>query len=136
MSMEEVKSFMREVGWGDLATTDGEKVGIRPMGGWAWIGSELWCATGASSEKIAHLRKIPYASYCFANQEGKHVRISGPCTVSTQNDDKRRLYDANPMLKNHIPDPTAPDYVVIRLRPDSIRFMKSMDMVYSEIKPE
>lgn len=136
MSIEEVKSFMREVVWGDLATTDGEKVGIRPMGGWAWIGNELWCASGASSEKIAHLRKVPYASYCFASPEGKHVRIAGPCTVSTENDDKRKLYDANPILKNHIQDPASPEYVVIRLRPESIRFMKSMDMVYSEIKPD
>jgi uncharacterized pyridoxamine 5'-phosphate oxidase family protein len=136
MSMEEVKDFMREVGWGILATTDGEKVGVRPMGGWAWIGRELWCASGASSEKIAHLRKVPYASYCFANQEGKHVRIAGPCTVSTDDGDKRRLYDANPMLKNRIQDPASPEYVVIRLRPESVRFMKSTDMTYSEIKPD
>ena len=136
MSMEEVRNFMREVGWGILATTDGEKVGVRPMGGWAWIGRELWCASGASSEKIAHLRKVPYASYCFANQEGKHVRIAGPCTVSTDDGDKRRLYDANPMLKNRIQDPASPEYVVIRLRPESVRFMKSTDMTYSEIKPD
>ena len=136
MSMEEVKDFMKEVGWGILATTDGEKVDVRPMGGWAWIGNELWCASGASSEKVAHLRKVPYASYCFANQEGKHVRIAGPCTVSTDDGDKRRLYDANPMLKNHIQDPASPEYVVIRLRPEAVRFMKSTDMTYSEIKPD
>jgi general stress protein 26 len=136
MSMEEVKSFMREVGWGALATTDGEKVGIRPMGGWAWIGNELWCASDASSEKIEHLRKVPYASYCFGNRDGKHVRIAGPCTVSTEDDDKLKLYEANPILKNHIKDPASPEYVVIRLRPESIRFMKSTDMTYSEIKSD
>ena len=134
MSMEEVKEFMREVGWGALATTDGEKVGVRPMGGWAWIGSELWCASGSSSDKIAHLRKVPYASYCFASPEGKHVRIAGPCTVSTENGDKRSLYDANPILRNFVQDPASPEYVVIRLRPEAIRFMRSMDMTYSEIK--
>jgi general stress protein 26 len=136
MSMEEVKDFMRKVGWGILATTDGAKVGIRPMGGWAWIGNELWCASGASSEKVAHLRRVPYASYCFANQEGKHVRIAGPCTVSTDAGDKRKLYGANPTLKNHIRDPASPEYVVIRLRPESVRFMKSMDMAYWEIQPD
>ena len=136
MSMEEVKNLMREVGWGSFATTDGEKVSVRPMAGWAWIGNELWCATGASTEKIAHLRKVPYASYCFGNREGKHVRIAGPCTVSTDDNDKRRLYDANPILKNHIEDPASPEYVVVRLKPERILLMKDITMEYSEIEPD
>jgi len=44
--------------------------------------------------------------------------------------------EANPILKNHIQDPASPEYVVIRLRPESIRFMKSTDMTYSEIKSD
>jgi uncharacterized pyridoxamine 5'-phosphate oxidase family protein len=136
MSMKEVKSLMKEVVWGCLATTDGRKVGVRPMGGWAWIGNELWCASGASTEKIAHLRKVPYASYCFGNKEGQHVRISGPCTISTNNDDKRKLYDANPLLRNHIEDPASPEYIVIRMKPERILLAKTADMAYLEIKPE
>ena len=136
MSMEEVKNLMMEVGWGALATTDGKKVSVRPMGGWAWMDNELWCATGASSAKIAHLRQVPYASYCFGKKEGQHVRIAGPCTVSTDNDDKRKLYDANPALKNHIDDPASPEYVVIRMKPERILLMTSLDMTYAEVKPE
>jgi hypothetical protein len=52
MNFEMVKNFMAEVGWGFLATSDGNQV---------WIGNELWAATRAGSEKIAQLRKIPYA---------------------------------------------------------------------------
>lgn len=136
MSMEEVKNLMMEAGWGALATTDGEKVAVRPMAGWAWMGNELWCATGASSEKIAHLRKVPHASYCFGNKEGKHVRIAGPCKVSADNDDKRKLYDANPILANFIAGPTVPEYVVIRLKPELIRLMTSPQSGYSEISLE
>lgn len=44
MSLETVKELMKEAGWGTLATTDGEKVGCRPIGGWTWVGDELWCA--------------------------------------------------------------------------------------------
>jgi general stress protein 26 len=136
MSIEEVKTLMKEVGWGAFATTDGEKVGVRPMAGWAWIGDELWCATGATSDKIGHLKAVPYASYCFGSKEGAHVRISGPCTISTNNDDKQKLYDTNPILKNHIKDPASPEYVVMRMRPESIRLWKMPDMTYQEIKSE
>lgn len=134
MNIEEVKTFMKEVGWGALATTDGEKVGARPMGGWAWMGNELWCATGASSDKIAQLRRVPYAEYCFCDKEGKHVRISGPCTISEDNNDKLKLYEALPALKDHIEDPASPEYVLIRMRPERIRLMATADLTYRDIE--
>jgi hypothetical protein len=32
MNLEQVKEFVAEVYWGMLATSDGRKVGVRPMG--------------------------------------------------------------------------------------------------------
>jgi uncharacterized pyridoxamine 5'-phosphate oxidase family protein len=134
MNIEEVKTFMKEVGWGVLATTDGEKVGARPVGGWAWMGNQLWCATGASSDKIAQLTRVPYAEYCFCAKEGKHVRISGLCTISEDNNDKLKLYEAVPALKDHIEDPASPEYVVLRMKPERIRAMATSEMSYQEIE--
>jgi general stress protein 26 len=132
MSREGVKSLMKEAGWGTLATTDGKTVGVRPMGGWAWFGSELWCATSGASDKVAQLRAVPHAEYCFCKPEGEHVRIAGPCTISNDNDDKLKLYQAVPLLKNYIEDPGDPDYVVIRMKPNRIRIMLK-DMAYEEV---
>lgn len=133
MSLEEVKALMKEAGWGTLATTDGQKVGCRPMGGWAWMGKELWCATGDPSDKAAQLRRVPYAEYCFASPEGRHVRIAGPCAISTDDQDKRTLYEAVPALKDHIADPASPEYVVIRMTPDRIRLMETAGMTYEDV---
>jgi general stress protein 26 len=133
MSLDRVKSLMNEVGWGAFATTDGNTVGVRPMGGWAWMGDELWCATSASSDKVAQLEKVPHAEYCFAKPEGEHVRIAGSCTISTNNADKLKLYEAVPLLKNYIEDPTSPQYVVIRMKPERIRVMEGADMAYNEV---
>ena len=134
MNLEDVKALMRETGWGILATTDGETVGARPIGGWAWMETELWCATFSASEKIAHLKKVPQAEYCFTTTEGRHVRISGPCALSTTIADKRRLYEAVPLLKKYIPDPASPDYIVIRMTPERIRMMETTDMKYQAIE--
>ena len=132
MSMDRVKSLMKEVGWGTLATTDGKTVGVRPMGGRAWFGEELWCATSGASEKVAQLRAVPYAEYCFCKPDGEHVRLAGPCSISTDNDDKLKLYQAVPLLKNYIANPADPDYVVIRMKPDRIRIIQK-DMTYQEV---
>jgi nitroimidazol reductase NimA-like FMN-containing flavoprotein (pyridoxamine 5'-phosphate oxidase superfamily) len=60
MNLEQVKQFIKQLGWGFLATTDGRKVGVRPMGGLAWKDNHFLCATSASSDKVAQLRKVPY----------------------------------------------------------------------------
>jgi len=134
MNIEEVKQFIKQVQWGFLATTDGQKVGVRPMGGLAWKKNEFLCATFASSDKVAQLRKVPYAEYCFCDSTGKHVRIAGPCTISTDNDEKLWLYKAVPVLKDHISDPASPDYVIIKMAPENIRSMEPTDMKYTQVE--
>ena len=134
MNLEDVKKFMKEVGWGILATSDGVKAGARPMGGWAWKENELWCATDEPSDKIAQLRKVPYAEYCFCNPQGQHVRIAGPCTISTDNDEKLWLYKAVPALKEYITDPAGPQYVVIKMMPENIRCVETTELRYTQVE--
>ena len=135
MSLEQVKKFMTEVGWGFLATSDSNKVGVRPMGSCIWMGNELWAATTEGTDKIMQLRKVPNAEYCFIDKEGRHVRIEGSCAISTNNDDKLKLYEAVPILKNYIKDPAEPKYLVIRMKPIRIRFMAQVGTSYQDIEP-
>jgi general stress protein 26 len=134
MTLEQVKQFIKQLRWGMLATTDGRIVGVRPMGGLAWKDNQLLCATFSASDKVAQLRKVPYAEYCFCDSTGRHVRIAGPCTVSTDNAEKLWLYKAVPALKDYISDPASPDYVIIKMSPDNIRAMETTDMKYSQVK--
>ena len=134
MNFEELKQFIKQVGWGYLATSDGKTVGVRPMGGLEWKEGELWCATYAPSDKITQLESVPYAEYCFSDSTGKHVRIAGPCTVSTDNDEKLWLYEAVPVLKEHVPNPAAPEYVLIKMKPDNMRVMSGTDMKYTKVE--
>ncbi len=134
MNLEELKQFIKQVGWGFFATTDGRKVGVRPMAGLVWKDNHLLSATFSKSDKVAQLTKVPYAEYCFCDSTGKHVRIAGPCSISTDNAEKLWLYNAIPELKDYISDPASPDYVVIKMSPDNIRCMESADMKYTQVK--
>lgn len=133
MTFDEMKQFIHEVAWGHLATSDGTKVGVRPMGGIGWFEGELWAATGRDTDKVAQLKAVPHAEYCFARPDGAHLRLAGPCTVSTDDGDKKKLWDACPMLKQFIPDPADPGYVVLRLKPERARFMPANTMAYEDI---
>jgi general stress protein 26 len=133
MNIEQLKQFIKEVHWGFLATTDGRIVGVRPMAGLAWKNHQLLCATFSASDKVAQLRKVPYAEYCFCDSTGKHVRIAGSCMVSTDNAEKLWLYKELPDLKEHISDPASPDYVIIKMTPENIRVMNP-DFSYTQVK--
>jgi general stress protein 26 len=135
MNLEQLKEFIKQVPWGLLATTDGHKVGVRPMSGLAWKDNQLWCATIALTDKVKQLKKVPHAEYCFCDVAGKHVRIAGPCTVSADNAEKLWLHKAVPALKDYIPDPAAPNYVVIKMLPDNIR-VTNPDFTYGQVKIE
>ena len=134
MNLETVKNFMKEIGWGFFATSDGNKVGVRPMGSCVWMGNELWAATTDGTEKVLQLRKVPYAEYCFSDREGKHVRIAGSCTISINNHDKLKLYEAVPVLKKYYKDPSAPEYVVIRMKPERILLLAQAGKGYEDIE--
>src|SRR4030042_340772 len=127
--------FQAEDGIRDVAVTGVQTCAlpIWPMGAVAWKGGDFLCATGASSDKITQLKKVPYAEYCFCDPDGRHVRIAGPCTVSTDKDEKLWLYKELPDLKDHVSDPASPDYVIIKMTPENIRVM-TPDFPYAQEK--
>lgn len=133
MTLEEVKQFISTIPWGMLATSDGRKVAARPMSGLAWNQNQLWCATLVSSDKVAQLKRVPQAEYCFCDASGKHVRIAGLCTISTDKAEKLWLWNAVPSLKDYFPDPAASNFVVIKMIPDNIRFTNP-DFTYTRVE--
>jgi uncharacterized pyridoxamine 5'-phosphate oxidase family protein len=134
MNLEEVKQFINQVGWGYFATTDGRIVGVRPMAGLVWKDNNFLCATFSVSDKVSQLRKVPYGEYCFCDTTGRHVRLAGPCKISTDNAEKLWFYNQVPRLKEYIPDPASPAYVVIKMSPDNIRVMDPADRKYEQVK--
>jgi general stress protein 26 len=133
MSFADVKKMMDEVGSGFLATTDGERAAVRPMGGGTWFGRELWYATNIDSPKVAEIKKKSSVELCYADKEWRHVRITGKCVVSTDNNDRQKLYAALPILKKYYKSATEPSFAVLKIKVDKIRFMSMNDMKYTEV---
>lgn len=117
-----------------LATSDGKRVGVRPVRALYWADKELWCGIEKGQEKIGQLRKVPYAEYCFATPDGEHVRIAGPCILSTSLKDKTRLWDNVLSLHKFYDTPQDPALVVLRMRPKRIRVFHYTTYTYRSIK--
>ncbi len=134
MSMKTVKAVMKAARVGMLATTDGKRAGVRPMGGWVWAGKELWCAAGASSDKVREIAEVPRAEYCFLDPRGRHVRLAGRCAASGRLADKQQYLVLNPGAKDYVGTAETPGWVVLRLKPTRIRLMTGF-MKYRNVRP-
>jgi general stress protein 26 len=123
MSFETVVQIMEEAKSGYLATTDGERPGVRPMGCPQWIDGELWLATHIGSAKVADVRKKARVEFCIADQNWRYVRISGRCRVSTDKADRQAFLDRVPVVKEYFDGVDDPGYAILRVAVDDIRLM-------------
>lgn len=133
MSFSKVKKIMDEAVAGFLATTDGKRAAVRPMGGGIWVGREFWYATAADSAKVAQIKKKPSVELCYADKKWRHVRISGKCRVSAAAADKKKMYNAVPVLKAYFKGPADPALAVLRIKAEKVRLMDLADMEYTEV---
>jgi len=133
MDFDGIKAFIKDAGWGYLATTNGQRPAVRPMGAVAWIGGEFCCATGAKDAKTEDVKNRPHVEYCFADKEGRHVRMLGTCEISTDTELRAKLIEIYPFLGKFFKGPDDPEYVVLKMKPTSVRFIGSKDMKYDEI---
>jgi general stress protein 26 len=124
---------MKKSGTGFLATTDSRRASVRPMSACAWFGSELWMATGAKSAKSADLRRRPRAEICYMLPDFRNVRISGACRLSKRPADKKKMFSAFRWMKLYFESPASPGWIVVRMKPESIRLMASSAMTYREV---
>ncbi|HOD11796.1 MAG TPA: pyridoxamine 5'-phosphate oxidase family protein [Candidatus Omnitrophota bacterium] len=134
MTFYQLQEFMKSVPFGMLATSDGKRVGVRPVRALYWAGKELWCGIEEGQEKIDHLKKVPYAEYCFAAPDGAHVRIAGPCMLSTSLKDKARLWSNVLSLHKFYETPSDPMLVVLRMKPKNVRVFHHATYDYRAIK--
>jgi len=136
MNMQTVRALMKEAKTGFLATTDGQRAEVRCMGAWAWVDKELWLATSAVTQKVADVQARPRVEICFMAPDGRNVRIGGYCRVSRDPQDKNRLYRMVPMLDKYMAGPENPNYVVLRITPDRVRLMVTLDLKVVAVDPD
>jgi uncharacterized pyridoxamine 5'-phosphate oxidase family protein len=135
MSIEIVNQIMQEVSSGFLATTDGDRASVRPMGSAVWVDRELWMACSPRSAKADDVHKKPQVELCFMDKDCRHVRIDGTCTVSMEKADQDRYLKLMPWATNYFEEPMSENMAVLRLKVGRIRLMLMDDLKYVDVEP-
>ena len=123
IDIETVNEIMAQAGSGYLATTDGERASVRPMGCPQWVGGELWLSVNTGSEKISDIHKRNQVEFCIADRSWRYVRIAGSCTLSEDLNDRKVFWDQVPAIKEYFKGVHDPHFGILRIKVKIIRLM-------------
>ena len=98
--MKEVLEFLNDAKTFYLATTDGEKAYVRPLGLVMEYNGKLAFSTNNQKDMFKQMQSHPYVQMCAYDGEGNTLRISGKFVVVTTEEAQAKALELIPHLKS------------------------------------
>ncbi len=106
---------------------------VRPVSPVKTDGFEVWVASFRSSGKTAELDANPQVELCYLDAAHDQVRIAAEAETVSDLAVKQALFADNPLLRNYLGSPDNPEFVLYRLVPRRVRFMREWALDYHEV---
>jgi general stress protein 26 len=83
--------------------------------------------------KTAEIEANPKVELCYLDDHHDQVRITGLAEVVHDRDLVQRIWDANPLLRQYLGTIDNPDFLLYRVSPNRVRYMKEWALEYYEV---
>src|SRR3954471_8904457 len=107
-----------------LATIDGDQPRLRPVSPVRTDGFTVYVANLRSYHKTAEIEANPKVELCYLDEHHDQVRITGLAEVVAERDLLQSIWDANPLLRQYLGSIDNPQFILYRIRPARVRYMK------------
>jgi uncharacterized pyridoxamine 5'-phosphate oxidase family protein len=97
--MEDIVKFLKENGYGYLATVDNGKPRVRPFGFMFEEGGKLYFCTNNKKEVYKQLIETPYVEYSMTSADMTMLRINGEIKFSEDLDKKEKALNSSELVK-------------------------------------
>jgi general stress protein 26 len=124
---------MREAKFPILASLDGDQPRARPVSPVRTTGFTAYVASFRSSHKTGEIEQNNKVELVYMNEKHDQVRITGVAEVVTDRDVIRGIWDANPLLRSYLVTMENPEFVLYRIVPSRVRFMREWALEYHEV---
>jgi general stress protein 26 len=124
---------MREAKFPMLASADGDQPRLRPVSPVRTDGFTVYVASFRSSGKTAELKRNDKVELCYLSEAHDQVRITGLAQVVTDRTVIGEIWDANPLLRAFLGAIDNPEFVLYRIEPRRVRFMREWALEYVEV---
>ena len=117
-----------------LASVDpADQPRVRPVSPVKTEGFTVWVASLRSSGKTAELEANPRVELCYLEGGHDHVRITGRAVLVEDRAERRLIWDENPLLRSFLKSIDNPEFMLYRVEPERVRFMREWALEYHEV---
>lgn len=116
-----------------LATVEGDQPRLRPIAPVRTDGFTVYIANFRSYSKTAEIEANPRVELCYLDGHHDQVRITGLAELVTDRKLKAEVWESNPHLRKYLVDKENPDFLLYRVVPTRVRFMKEWALTYCEV---
>ncbi len=116
-----------------LATMDGDQPRLRPVSPVRTDGFIVYVANLRQYHKTGEIAANPKVELCYVDERHNQVRITGKAEILQDPVALQEIWDANPLLRQHLGSINNPDLIVYRIAPGRVRYMQEWALEYYEV---
>jgi general stress protein 26 len=116
-----------------LSSMDGDQPRVRPVSPVRTEGFTVFIANLRMYHKTAEIAANPKVELCYMDPDHNQVRITGVAEVLEDRAVIQEIWDANPLLRSYLGDINNPGFVIYRVVPTRVRYMKEWALEYHHV---
>lgn len=130
---ELARATMQRAKFPMLGSVEGSRPRLRPVSPVYTQGFTVFVASLRSSGKTAELQRNPAVELCYLDDRHDQVRIEGRAEVVTDARVRAGIWEANPLLRSFLGSIDNPEFMLYRIDPSRVRFMREWALEYFEV---
>ncbi len=116
-----------------LATIDGDRPRVRPVSPVKTDGFTVYVASLRSSHKTGEIETNQNVELCYMTDQHDQIRITGVAEQVTDRQFIDELWASYPLLRVYLGTPDNPEFMLYRIVPSRVRFMREWALEYHEV---
>ena len=116
-----------------LATASGDQPRVRPVSPVRSDGFTIYVASLRSSNKTAEIGNSAKCELCYLTSGHDQVRITGVAHTILDQAVKQEIWDGNPLLRAYLKSVDNPEFVLYRVDPARVRYMREWALEYYDV---
>ncbi|MGH9722665.1 MAG: pyridoxamine 5'-phosphate oxidase family protein [Bryobacteraceae bacterium] len=116
-----------------LATMDGDQPRLRPVSPVKTDEFTVYVASMRSSGKTGEIDRNAKVELCYMSPDHDQVRITGIAETVTDPSVRGEIWEANPLLRVYLQSIDNPEFMLYKVAPGRVRFMKEWALEYQEV---
>ena len=94
----------------------------------------VYVASLRSSNKTREIAVNGKVELCYLTDTHDQVRITGIAENVTDHAIRQEIWDANPLLRTYLKSVDNPEFILYRVVPNAVRYMKEWALEYEDVK--